>query len=278
MVAGTLSLDDVTTPSGRVREEPGGSAAYAALAAAPLAPVRVVAAVGVDGAAARAVVDQPAIDGEDVVILRGPTYRWQARHDPDTGAVDADRQRLGVYRTWRPQLSPASRAAPVCLVGSMVPACQLAVLSQCAGARLIVADTMEDFIATDPDAVRRCLAGADVVCLNARELRRLGGVGTDEAARSLLGVGRTRAVVIKGGPAGVRLITPRATLDLPAASAPEVRDPTGAGDALAGGFCGELARRRTADPAAYPAALAVGLAAAARAVSGFGLAGLRLAP
>lgn len=274
MVAGTLSLDDLTTPSGRVQEEPGGSAAYSALAVAPLAPVRVVAAVGRDGAAARAVLDQPGINGEDVVVRPGATYRWRATHDPDTGAVDAGQQRFGVYRGWHPQLTAASRSAPICLVGSMLPACQQAVLAQCAGARLIVADTMEDFIETEPEAVRRCLAGADVVCLNLRELRRLGDADTDEVARSVLGVGRTQAVVVKCGPAGVRLVTAAGTLLLPAAPVPAVRDPTGAGDALAGGFCGELARRRSTDPAAHPAALRVGLAAAARAVSDFGLTGL----
>jgi len=275
MVAGTLSLDDLTTPSGRVTEEPGGSAAYAALAAAPLAPVRMVAAVGEDGSAVCAAVDEPGIDARDVVVRPGPTYRWSARHDPDSGAVEGDRQRLGVYDGWAPRLSPASRSAPIWLVGSMAPACQRAVLAQGAGARLIVLDTMEDFIAADPAGVRRCLAGADVACLNRRELRRLGGADVDGAARALLGVGRTRAVVVKCGPAGVRLVTVTGALALAAVPVERVRDPTGAGDALAGGFCAELARRRTVAPAAHPAALAVGLAAAARAISAFGLAGLR---
>lgn len=273
VVAGTLSLDDLTTPSGRALEEPGGSAAYSALAVAPLAPVRVVAAVGADGARARAVLDGPGIDGTDVVVRPGSTYRWQARHDPSTGGVADERQQLGVYAGWIPHLSPASRAAPVCLVGSMAPACQLAVLAQTT-ARLVVVDTMEDFIATEPALVRRCLAAADVICLNLRELRRLGGPATEATARSLLGIGRTRAVVVKGGADGVRLLTAQGDLELPAAPVGVVTDPTGAGDALAGGFCGALALRGTVALDAYPDALAVGLRAAARAVSAFGLRGL----
>ncbi|HUY60598.1 MAG TPA: PfkB family carbohydrate kinase, partial [Candidatus Dormibacteraeota bacterium] len=201
--AGTLALDDLSTPAGAVREEPGGSAAYFALAAADPGPVHIVAALGADGAAVAAAVAHPRLDLTGVVRLPGQTYRWRAVHDPQTGAVTGDQQRFGVYLGWRPAVPAAAAAAPVCFVGSMAPAHQLSVLRQCRRARLRAADTMVDFIDAERDAVLAVLAAVDVAFLNERELLALAGErGADPlaAARSLLGRGRTRAVVWTRGP------------------------------------------------------------------------------
>ncbi len=275
--AGTLALDDLSTPAGAARDEPGGSAAYFALAAADPGPVHVVAALGADGAAAGAALLRPGLDLTGVVRLPGHTYRWRAVHDPATGAVTGDEQRLGVYRTWWPAVPAAAAAAPLCFVGSMAPGHQLSVLRQCRRARLRAADTMVDFIDADRAAVRAVLAAVDVAFLNERELLALAadpGAAPLAVARELLGRGRTRAVVWTRGPLGAVLVTAREVVARPAVSPRAVIDPTGAGDALAGGFCAELARRRRAGPADLAAALDCGLAAAARSISAFGLRGL----
>ena len=52
-------------------------------------------------------------------------------------------------------------------------------------------------------------------------------------------------------------------------------DPTGAGDALAGGFLGHLAYRERSDETAFAAALAEGMRCAADAIVEFGTGGLR---
>jgi sugar/nucleoside kinase (ribokinase family) len=52
-------------------------------------------------------------------------------------------------------------------------------------------------------------------------------------------------------------------------------DPTGAGDALAGGFLGHIAEMERADEADFKAALAAGVRCAADAIVEFGTVGLR---
>ena len=90
--------------------------------------------------------------------------------------------------------------------------------------------------------------------------------------------GRLRAVVVKRGPLGAACVTAGGIVELPAAPVAEVVDPTGAGDALAGGFLGYIAQLERADDAAFEAALAEGIRCAADAIVEFGTAGLRADP
>jgi sugar/nucleoside kinase (ribokinase family) len=93
--------------------------------------------------------------------------------------------------------------------------------------------------------------------------------------RSLLGRGRLRALVVKAGPEGAVLVTTTTSLELPAAPVDTVVDPTGAGDAVAGGFLGLCAAACQDDDDVFPAALEEGLGRAAAAIGAFGTEGLR---
>ena len=62
-VVGSLGLDTIETPAGRVEEVLGGSAAYFALAARHFLPVSLVAVVGTDfPAEARSPLEHPDLD------------------------------------------------------------------------------------------------------------------------------------------------------------------------------------------------------------------------
>jgi sugar/nucleoside kinase (ribokinase family) len=93
----------------------------------------------------------------------------------------------------------------------------------------------------------------------------------------LIGRGRLRLVVVKAGPLGAAAVTRDAVLERSAHPVDTVLDPTGAGDALAGGFLGACAAAES-DPVDYlEPALAAGLRQAAAAISDFGPSGLQAA-
>jgi sugar/nucleoside kinase (ribokinase family) len=69
-------------------------------------------------------------------------------------------------------------------------------------------------------------------------------------------------------------VTDDGVISRPAARVNGVVDPTGAGDALAGGFLAACAAAERDDTDFFPTALEVGLRSAARAISHFGVAGL----
>jgi sugar/nucleoside kinase (ribokinase family) len=136
---------------------------------------------------------------------------------------------------------------------------------------------MACFTGPERYAVLDVVSGCDVLFLNRFELSSLVPEAPDwrAAAASLRGRGRLRALVVKGGPEGAALVTSATTLELPAASVDMVLDPTGAGDAVAGGFLGLCAAAGRDDDGFFPAALEEGLSRAAAAIGTFGNEGLR---
>jgi sugar/nucleoside kinase (ribokinase family) len=81
--------------------------------------------------------------------------------------------------------------------------------------------------------------------------------------------------VVKHGPLGAACVTAEDIAEEPAAPVAQVVDPTGAGDALAGGFLGLIAHLERADAPAFAAALSEGTRCAADAIVEFGTAGLQ---
>ncbi len=274
-VAGTLHSDDLTTPSGR-RDTLGGSAVYFALAAVRYAPVHVNGIVGTDTAAEfRRILAHPDIDLEGLVESASPTFRWHAVHDFGLWATSHESSEPGCDPEWQPLLPESSRRAEVLFVGSMDPRIQRAVIDQSA-AGVIGIDSMTVFIDTRSDEIRSLIEQVDVLFLTVAELAALSG--SDDwrtSAARLCGTGRLRAVVVKQGPLGAACVTARSIVEAPAEAVERVVDPTGAGDAMAGGFLGHVARVECSDDAAFEAALSAGVGCAAAAIVEFGTAGLR---
>ncbi|MFN2582152.1 MAG: PfkB family carbohydrate kinase [Candidatus Dormibacteria bacterium] len=271
---GTLHRDDITTPHG-TRTSLGGSAVYFALAASRHATVHLNSIVGsdtVDGY--RALLEATRVDIEGVVVSEHPTFTWHATHDFERWVTSHESAEPGCDAAWSPLLSTASSDAPVLFLGSMDPHLQLDVLCQ-SKARLIGADSMTVFIREKLAAVRRVAESADVLFLNIEELRMLTGQSDwRTAASSLCGRGRTRAVVVKRGPDGAACVSATGVTEIAAHAVDRVIDPTGAGDALAGGFLGHCAQAERGALDVFAQALAEGVRCAAGAVSSFGVAGL----
>ena len=276
-VAGTVHRDDIITPAGRRPNQLGGSAVYFALAASSFARVHLNGIVGDDHAADfRRILDDARIDAEGMVVSDRPTFLWHARHDFERWlAVDTVSDE-GCDPLWVPRLPDASVRSEVLFVASMRPSIQRQVVTQ-AQARLIGADSMTEYTGTARDAVRDVAHSCDVLFLNREELASLTGAPVTtwrEEALAMCGVGRLRAVVVKSGPDGAALVTDDGVIARPAAPVRTVVDPTGAGDALAGGFLGACAAAERDDPGYFVTALDAGLRCAATAIAEFGLAGM----
>ena len=77
LVVGSVAFDDVTSPSGSVKNILGGAATYFSLAASYFTQVRVVAVVGEDfGAEQEQVFKKRGIDTRGIERAAGKTFRW----------------------------------------------------------------------------------------------------------------------------------------------------------------------------------------------------------
>jgi sugar/nucleoside kinase (ribokinase family) len=277
LVAGTITRDDVRTPAGFNRDGLGGSATYFTLAARLFAPVSVVATAGADFmptfAAAMA---GTGADLESVSLAQVPTYRWRAEHDYETGTTRAETSEQGAYLAFEPQLTAEQRRSPIAFLGSMEPRHQLRVLEQLEEPKLVAGDTMRLYIREQPALLEQVLQRLDYLFLNAAEAVALAKVQTIElAAAELRRRFKLRGLIIKEGPRGATLYLQQGQIHLPAFPVDPPVDPTGAGDAVAGGFLGCLAERKREDESSLRLALAYAMALASFAIQHFSVGGLR---
>jgi sugar/nucleoside kinase (ribokinase family) len=273
-VVGSIAFDTVATPFGRRERMVGGAATHFALAASFFDEVRVVGPVGDDfGEAALALLSTRETNTDDVErVAGGKSFFWAGEYGWDLNSRETHDTQLGVFETFQPKLSTASRACDVLFLANIQPTLQRDVLDQCERAALVALDSMNLWIDIARDDLLDVIARVDCLILNDAELRQLTGrPSLVAAAREALSWGPT-AVVAKQGEYGAALLTSDGYFALPAYPLETVVDPTGAGDTFAGGFVGYLARHldRLDDEATLRRAMAYGTALASYNVEEFG--------
>jgi len=266
VIIGHVGVATDLTASGAVTG-PGGSGFAAAFAAAALiVGTGLVAQVGEDFDLG--VLSALGIGMEGISVLPGASARFRIEH-PRAGSLSFTSD-LGVAAEPRFDRFPAAYLqARFVHLGSAPPRQQLAWLEFLRGRGCqaqVSVDVVAPFVAAEPDACREAGAHADLIFLNDTEYRGLYG-------------GRAHPpvpVVRKHGPGGAEYLaaatagtagTAGTRYRVPAPPASEV-DPIGAGEILAGAFLALRARGLAAEQA-----LTYAVAAAARSVTEFGVAG-----
>ncbi len=147
-VVGSIAFDTVTTPFGRRERMLGGAATHFALAASFFDEVRVVGPVGDDfDAPAHAVLATRGTNTDDVEHVAGGTsFFWAGEYGWDLNTRETLDTQLGVFESFEPKLSAASRDAEVLFLANIQPALQREVLEQCERARFVALDSMNLWI------------------------------------------------------------------------------------------------------------------------------------
>jgi len=274
LVVGSVALDSVFTPFGETADALGGSAVYFSVAGSLLTPVRVVGVVGKDFPTAELdALATRGIDWSGVAHADGESFRWKGKYSYDLQSRETLETRLGVFADFDPRLPDGFRDASYVFLGNIDPELQLSVLKQVRTPRLIACDTMNYWISSKREQVLELLSRVDILMVNDTEARELSGDwNIHRAGRWILDRGPKR-VVIKQGEYGAILVEPGRTFYVPAFPLEEVFDPTGAGDAFAGGFLGYLARTGQASDEAMRRAMVYGATMGSYAVAGFGVKG-----
>jgi len=284
-VVGTIGIDSIYTPFGQAENILGGSAVHFTLSAAQFGPVNVVAVAGTDLAGDElAPLRRAGIDITGIEYAAGATFRWGGRYHLDFNTRDTLYTELGVLADFQPKVPEAFRAADILFLANLQPAVQQSVLQQVPHARLRALDTMNYWISSAYDALTEVLRKVDIIIMSEEEVRQFAGESNlRAAARKLFALG-PRALVVKLGSYGALLLqTDGSYFAAPGFPLDDVRDPTGAGDAFAGGFLGSLAAvlagERDLTPADFKRALIYGNIMGSFTCEDFGVARLtRLSP
>jgi sugar/nucleoside kinase (ribokinase family) len=243
LVVGSLAYDEVQTPFDRRKDVLGGAASYFSVAAALYARVHLVGVIGDDFAAGD--VERLRRRGVDVAGIErraGRSFRWFGRYDYDMSTAETLNTDLGVFGEWRPEVPEALRDVPYVFLANIDPEIQLDVLRQMRSPRIVAMDSMNYWLEFKKPQVAEVMSRSQIVCINEGEARQFAQTfSIIRAAREILELGPEALVVKRGEHGSMLFLRDGSTFWSPAYPMEKVQDPTGAGDAFAGGLVGHLA-------------------------------------
>ena len=277
LIVGSVALDSVETPFGKVERAIGGAGTYASVAASLLAPVRLVGIIGDDFP--QDALDMLAARGVDLQgverVAGGKSFHWSGRYHDDMNTRDTVATELNVFADFNPRLPEGYRETPYVFLANIQPSLQLSVLDQIKSPRFVMLDTMDLWIEGAREELLQLMGRVDLALMNDAEARQLTGTpNLAKAADEVLKLG-PKYVVIKKGEYGASLVSAEGHFSLPCYPLPDVRDPTGAGDSFAGGLIGLMAWLGATDEVALRQALACGTVLASACVQDFSISALQ---
>ena len=272
VVVGSIGIDTIETPYAKRERILGGSASYASVAASLFTQVGLVGVVGTDFPAEyEELYTKFNVDLAGLQKQPGETFRWSGKYLQNMDHRETLLTELNVFADFSPELPEAYRSAPFLFLGNISPELQQHVLDQMGGAQFVAMDTMDLWIDIQREALVKVIGQVDLLTLNESEARHLSGKHfLPQAAEMLLDLG-PRFVLIKKGEHGSILFSREHRFVMGAFPLPNVQDPTGAGDAFAGGLMGALARQGDVNEDALRYAILNGSVVASFAVEAFSL-------
>jgi sugar/nucleoside kinase (ribokinase family) len=273
-VVGSMAFDAIETPFDKTDKIIGGSATYVAYAASNFVhPVQQISIVGYDFPQQELeALKQRGVKTDGVVIVNDKkSFFWSGRYHLDMNTRDTLITDLNVLADFDPQVPDSYQDCDFLMLGNLVPAIQQKVIEQFRKRpKLIVLDTMNFWIDTAWEDLKKVFTLVDVLLVNDSEARQISGeYSLVKAAKKILKMG-PKFLIIKKGEHGALLFNENNVFFAPALPLEEVFDPTGAGDTFAGGFIGYLAKTQDISFENMKTAIIVGSAMASFCVEKFG--------
>jgi sugar/nucleoside kinase (ribokinase family) len=271
---GTMAFDAIETPFGKIDKIVGGSATYVAYAASHLTnPVQQISIVGNDFPEEE--MNELKSRGVDLsgveVVPDQKSFFWSGKYHLDMNSRDTLVTDLNVLANFNPKVPEQYQDAKYLMLGNLMPSLQLSVIEQLRSRpELVVLDTMNFWMETAMADLKKVLQKVDVLLINDSEARQLSGeYSIVKSAKSILKMG-PKFLIIKKGEHGALLFHGNEVFFAPALPLEEVFDPTGAGDAFAGGFIGHIDHTKSISFENLKTAIIVGSVMASFCVEAFG--------
>jgi sugar/nucleoside kinase (ribokinase family) len=269
-----MAFDAIETPFDKTDKIVGGSATYVAYAASNFThQVQQISIVGYDfpqeeleDLQSRGVVTE----GVEIVPDK-KSFFWSGKYHLDMNTRDTLVTDLNVLADFNPKVPESYQGCDFLMLGNLVPAIQRSVIEQFKKRpKLIVLDTMNFWIETAWEDLKKVFTMVDVLLVNDSEARQISGeVSLVKAAKKILAMG-PKFLIVKKGEHGALLFNEDSVFFAPALPLEDVFDPTGAGDTFAGGFIGHLAKTEDISFENMKTAIIVGSAMASFCVEKFG--------
>jgi sugar/nucleoside kinase (ribokinase family) len=275
LVVGSMALDSVETPFGKVKDALGGSATYFSVSASYFAKVNLVAVVGNDFPQKHMeLLKKHKVDTKGLQKVNGKTFRWQGHYMKDLNQAETLKTELNVFSSFKPEIPEEYKKSDIVFLANIDPELQLEVLKQVKKPKLVACDTMNFWISSKLAALKKLLKYIDILVINEAEVKQMAAdKNLIRAANKILSWGPS-SLVIKRGEYGSMFYQKNNVFCLPAMPLEKVNDPTGAGDSFAGGFMGYISKTGKLDAKNFRKAVVYGSVMASFNVEGFSLSNL----
>ena len=245
LTVGTVAFDDIETPFGRAERVVGGACTYISWAASYFTSrINLVSIIGDDFPQDELdLLEERGVNLEGLKTIKGgKSFFWAGRYHDNMNSRDTLVTDLNVLADFNPILPDSYKNSQYVMLGNLTPQVQMDVLDQLDGShRLVAMDTMNFWMDTAMDILKKVIKRVDILTINDEEARQLSGeYSLVKAAEVIHNLG-PNTLVIKKGEHGALLFHNNEIFFVPALPLTEVKDPTGAGDTFAGGFMGYIA-------------------------------------
>ncbi len=242
LVVGSVAMDTIETPFGKVTNALGGSAVYSSYSASFFTPVNLVAVIGSDFPKKyKDILKEREIDLQGLQEEEGKTFHWEGFYDYDLNKAHTINTELNIFENFEPIIPDSYKDLPYIFLANIDPELQIKVLNSVKHPKLVVCDTMNFWIEKKRDALLETIKKVDIFIINDGEARELSGESNlIKAANKIRSFG-PKSLIIKKGEHGALLFND-SIFSAPAYPLESIFDPTGAGDTFAGGFIGYLAK------------------------------------
>ena len=241
LILGSVALDTIETKYGKAENLLGGSATYATIAAGLYSDAIPVGIVGDDFPKdGLGIFEKFSKNLKDFDQQPGGTFKWGGKYHDNGDNRDTLFTDLGVFENFNPSIHASNRNASWLFLANIHPSLQLIVLEQCTNSPIVVTDTMNLWIDSTPEELRKIISKTNILLINESELHLLTkGQNIDKSVKEVLSMGPEK-VIVKFGSKGSKCFSKNENIVVGVYPVKKVIDPTGAGDVFGGGFISGL--------------------------------------
>jgi len=268
--AGSIAFDTTNTPFRRVERALGGSASYFGVSASFFTKTSLVSAVGEDFPQPEWNALSKHCDLQAVEKLKGKTFFFESTFDFDMQNRTLNKLDRGVFEKHSWAVPQSLKTPDFLFLNTHEPAFNQKVFGQ-VEAKMVFTDVIEYLTKTQKPFLQKFLKKTGGFILNDAEARILTGETNLIKAGKKIRLMGPEIVVVKKGEHGGLLFYDGEVFPFPAFPLEDAVDPTGAGDAFAGGFVGWLDKQKNINEKTLREACYYGTVMASFCVEAFGL-------
>ena len=241
LILGSVALDTIETKYGKAENLLGGSATYATIAAGLYGDAIPVGIVGDDFPKdGLDIFEKFSKNLKDLDQQPGGTFKWGGKYHDNGDDRDTLFTDLGVFENFNPSINTSNKNASWLFLANIHPSLQLSVLEQCTNAPLVVTDTMNLWIDSTPEELKKIISKTNILLINESELHLLTKEqNVEKSIKEVLSMGPEK-VIVKFGSKGAKCFSENENIAVGVYPVKKVIDPTGAGDVFGGGFISGL--------------------------------------